>query len=402
MSCWWGIIPVRLLPYSNLRVNAKATLLASALGALCACSTSADTPGSSSTSAESESPDASSAASGEPTATGQPEELKATYFTLLCEQQLKCPIPGEGSLLPRSLFQTVANSALDHCLEYYLADGRTAATKRLDLALDRVAAGALEVNPAALATTVQCLGPIEEAEPLFLPLRSVGESCQLHEECIDAYCDTRTCPGACVPQLPLASDCGAHVQCESGLCDSGTCTAQPEPVFDLPVGDACSNRQAEARYCGAGLWCNETDVCQSIVAAGEPCADRDAVCEDGHLCAPDNLGEHRCARVIPLPLGAACDAAFRQNENGELHLCDVTAIDNCVDGTCTRAPQGSRDGDSCTRNDLASTCAPGLHCDWADATCKTDTPVGQVCTSTLECQCVSGTCSDVFCDFPAD
>lgn len=322
------------------------------------------------------------------------------YFEAVCRSVIECPVPNDDTLFPRAYWFARGGDPLDNCLHFFYLDGPTEATRYLDPYLERALAGGLTVNIELLAD-VDCDRPLLNLSQVMVPNRRVGAQCQLHQECVDGYCDTGSaCPGVCVSRRGLGEACNVGTQCLSEVCVEDACVPKPVAVTGLGEGEACSNLREEARYCARGLWCNEAGTCQPPLPAGSPCSNPDDLCVDGHVCYGPADAAKTCLRVVLLASGASCSAetAF---VDGEFRVCDMTQLESCVEGACTRLPEGKA-GAPCYDNDMSSTCAPGHYCEWESHTCIADTPVGQECNSSQECTCVNRVCSDIYCSGPLD
>lgn len=327
------------------------------------------------------------------------DDARLRYFEAVCRSIIDCPVPKDDSLLPRAYWFARGGDPLENCLHFLYLDGPTEATRYLDPFLERALAGGLTVNIASLSD-FDCSQPLWNLSELMLPNLGVGAPCQLHQECVDGYCDAGSaCPGVCVPRRRLGEACNVGTQCLSGGCIEQVCVPKLVAVTGLGEGEACSNLSEKARYCARGLWCSEAGTCQPPLPAGSPCSSSDDICVDGHVCLGEGEGAKTCVRLVALPAGAACSAetAF---VDGEWRVCDLTQLESCVDGVCVRLPEGTV-GAPCYENDMSTTCASGHYCG-DEELCIADTSVGQECNSSQECTCVNGVCSDIYCSGPLD
>jgi hypothetical protein len=319
------------------------------------------------------------------------ENALERYVARLCKLIIDCPVPNDDLLLPRAFFQTLAGDAYANCQAYYYDGAPSRMTEAIELRLLRDQAGALDINWDLLDEFADCSEPLRNIRQFQTAKTPAGGECQLDEECIGGYCMAQTCPGECVALLGPGEPCIEEAECFSGLCVASICAAKPEPIKGVREGMACSFLDADPGYCAAGLWCNESRVCQRPIAALAACSDIDHVCADGHLC----LGG-ACVPLVILPVGAAC-AVIEDVATDELAMCNMLQLDGCVDGVCEHFGPANT-GEPCMENESRSNCRPGNYCDRETGLCIALTPVGQACNSSGECDCVNGVCSEVYCD----
>jgi hypothetical protein len=332
---------------------------------------------------------------------GANEDWRQLYVEHVCRIIIDCPVPNDDLLVPRAFFQTMGGDPYENCHYYYYDGESSRLIEALDRQLARAEAGALELNSDVLEELVGCSAPLRSFSQFPTPKTPEGAPCQLHEECIDGYCNTATCPGTCVRRAELGGQCYSGSQCLSGVCGEEGCAAEPTAVSNILDGMPCSTLPTDSRYCAQGLWCNEAGVCQRPVAALAPCADDDDVCVDGHICTRSADGLSTCVRLVVLPEGARCEDFLEAMAEGELQLCNYIRLESCVEGVCTRFSTGEA-GDPCIENESRSTCNEGNYCDWDSDVCVADTQVGQACSSSQECNCQNGVCSELYCSASLD
>lgn len=231
------------------------------------------------------------------------------------------------------------------------------------------------------------------------------------QDCVDAFaatsCDqssesARVDPPACLAALrgtvADGGTCMISAQCVSGSCDNASCpmaccegTCAPT-VADVPVGMSCLTGP-----CVAGSFCNATQICQPLLAAGQTCASN-GQCGYGLYCPTASrvctTSQHRgdpCLDRSCADLGTRCDATQvcagypRRNEGCSAMVpCQAPNVCSAQTAICVAPPSL---GQQCTVQ-----CAPGSFCDGQSHLCTAPKADGQPCVFSDEC--TSANCDD--------
>ena len=214
---------------------------------------------------------------------------------------------------------------------------------------------------------------------------TMDDQCSPDTDCINHSCDipNAVCVSANIPNdTPCTSDnlyCTGVEVCQNGICASPGNPCAPASTGNNDcaeicdeVADDCNGNNPDGFGCDDGLYCTETDSCQSgsCVGTGNPCQPPDTTnnnCRE--MC---NEGANNCTGNNPN--GSAC--------NDGLYC---TQTDTCQGGVCTGAGNPcsapNPNNNDCTEkcNENANNCsAPnddGFGCD-----------DGLYCTTSSSCQ----------------
>ncbi len=221
-------------------------------------------------------------------------------------------------------------------------------------------------------------------------------TCSGVQDCAaDAFCDTSTLPGKCVPDKVLGAACSSASQCQSGYCADGVCC-------DALCGGTCQACSAALKATGASGFCGSVkegtdphDSCADSRAANPDSCGADGVCSAGGTCRVYAYGT-KCS-----PDECVAGSVQHQVCNG-VGTCTVAPVlDDCAPYECE--PGAGADDGACKQ-----TCASDADC-FADAFCDTtslpaqcllDKALAAECQSASECQsgfCADGLCCDSAC-----
>lgn len=187
-----------------------------------------------------------------------------------------------------------------------------------------------------------------------------GGGCFIATQCISRECNIPSCPGAC---------------CE-GTCDPTVAEAQ--------LGESCVTA-----LCAEGAFCNGTDVCEALLAAGQPCTGDNECgyglnCPNTNLCADaPNLGDP-CPDGGCADLGTSCSSSMvcvAGARRGEACPVGTGCVGPSICNTTTRiceAPPAI--GQPCQFQ-----CESGAFCDQTTNLCTADKADGAACNGDNEC-----------------
>jgi len=195
-------------------------------------------------------------------------------------------------------------------------------------------------------------------------VKAVGSACNSSSECGDVNADPAwtydyycTKNGVCAKangNLPgdscsVDSDCEMYASDNLG-CVSGKCASQA-------VGQACPSSDSNV-YCGPGLYCDDSDTCQKVIAIGASCDGNSTSNSLNTMCGLlggcDSM-ENKCVAYLSKTKGQACS----------------------MDGECAI-------GLYCSQN--KSTCETNL----AEIACSTDSDCTKANPDYQGCSCVGG------------
>ncbi len=187
---------------------------------------------------------------------------------------------------------------------------------------------------------------------------AVGSSCSSDDTCLDSYCAN----SVCTKSLADGATCTAPNQCQRGSgCVAGTCVKNI-PVQTCDPGDP---------PCPSGTFCNNREVCQRRLMAGESCSGRSGGCADGLYCNSSRV----CA--APFGLDAGC-SGYTDGECGAAAYCERGGSSyHCVASPAV--------GQTC---DSQTGCQPKAFCN--SGTCQAPLANGQSCSANQ--WCASGVC----------
>ncbi len=229
--------------------------------------------------------------------------------------------------------------------------------------------------------------------------------------CLDAFgaapCDAsteaaRVTPAACDEgvkgTVADGGTCYTNTECVSESCNQPDCgMACCEGVCDPTVGDAAIGQSCANARCVDGAFCNGSDVCTALLAAGAACQS-DGQCAYGlacgnSVCAPAaNRGE-ACLDGDCTDIGDRCDGTScvaRSTAGGACRM-GFDGLFDCqrplvCNGTSLKCEEPPTAGQACQ-----FFCASGLFCNDQD-TCEAPRANGAACNSNTEC--TSNFCDD--------
>jgi len=235
-------------------------------------------------------------------------------------------------------------------------------------------------------------------------------SCDDADPCTTAdVCRAGTCAGAALDCAPMSDTCGV------AACNPATGTCERAPVDDgtpcndtnaCTVQDACAAGTCRGRpkdctgfgnACTTGTCSPATGACQSVPSNDGGTCDDANFCTDGDVCHAGQCAgttldctslDSRCSRGQCSRQTGACEAiAINEGSTCDDHdLC--TRTDACLAGRCV--------GDPVDCSSLDDQCVAGT-CDPADGSCVPQPArQGETCDDVDPCT-PAGTCTDAIC-----
>jgi hypothetical protein len=227
-----------------------------------------------------------------------------------------------------------------------------------------------------------------------------GGACDEHWECPDQHHCKRTpqsCEGTCTAYVAEGQTCDALDRCvEGGECVEGRCVIEQEvdagsvDAGDAQAGQPCGYLEAGYVSCGAGLYCDEAELCQPLPGDGQPCTPA-GECAAELRCAPDGAGGVICGP----PRGAGADCTGYQDACAECHTCTPDTEDEEGPAHC----RPHRDlGESCGPG--RGSCMSGYVC--VRELCRAPAAQGEPCFVEADDPNLSGSCvaAGDFCEDP--
>ncbi len=238
----------------------------------------------------------------------------------------------------------------------------------------------------------QAYGAGDYVFPVAASTRSIGQTCDLGEQCASRLCTTGEGPcGVCAIIVKVGQPCGPaalcadyHLACVLGVCvDTGD-----------PVGMACSAPKGDS-HCLRNLYCPDSlRVCTPRYKLGEACKSNiDAECPDdarcfGGVCTPfvDVAAGDPCSDVARCPSGTECKDALCYTPRHDIAVGGACIYDTCDAGLvcklgfCYRPVTNVLVGGDCAHDQ----CAAGLLCK-AGLKCSLPAQEGDACQFPEEC-----------------